>query len=94
MNLSDLLANFPDLITPPESDVPITAPISENAQAVEPGGVFLARKGANVDGHDLIPQAVERGAVAVVGEAPPESVKCPVPYAQVVDGQMALGPLA
>ncbi|MBN1564622.1 MAG: UDP-N-acetylmuramoyl-L-alanyl-D-glutamate--2,6-diaminopimelate ligase, partial [Anaerolineae bacterium] len=44
--------------------------------------------------HDLIPQAVERGAVAVVGEAPPDSVKCPIPYAQVVDGQMALGPLA
>ena len=94
MNLSDLLADLPDVITFPTSDATITAPISENAQTVTPGGVFLARKGANVDGHDLILQAIERGAVAVVGEAPPDSVDCSVPYAQVSNAQMALGPLA
>ncbi len=94
MNFTDLLADFPGVITFPEHDVEITAPISENAQTVEAGGVFLARHGANVDGHDLIPQAVERGAVAVVGERPPGEVVCPVPYAQVGDGQAALGPLA
>ena len=49
MHLSDLLADLPNVITFPNSDPTITAPISENAQTVEPGGVFLARKGASVD---------------------------------------------
>lgn len=94
MKFSDLLTNLPNLITSPATDAAITAPVTENAQSVQPGGVFLARRGAAADGHDLIAQAVERGAAAVVGERPPESVRCPVPYAQVVDGRAALGPLA
>lgn len=91
---SDLLTDLPGLLAAPQSDVTITAPVSEDAQTVEPGGVFLARKGANVDGHDLIAQAVANGAVAVVGERAPGAVDCPVPYAQVANGPVALGPLA
>jgi UDP-N-acetylmuramoyl-L-alanyl-D-glutamate--2,6-diaminopimelate ligase len=94
MNFSDLLIDFPDLLVSPAHDVEITAPVSENAQAVEPGGVFLARRGANVDGHDLIPEAVARGAAAIVGERLPGEIACPVPYAQIADGRSALGPLA
>lgn len=94
MNFSDLLADLPDLITPPDREAWISAPISENAQAILPGGVFLARIGANIDGHNLIPVALENGAAAVVGERPPEEVDCPVPYAQVLSGMEALGPLA
>jgi UDP-N-acetylmuramoyl-L-alanyl-D-glutamate--2,6-diaminopimelate ligase len=94
MNFSDLLIDLPDLLTRPERDASIRAPVTENAQRVQPGGVFLARKGANVDGHDLIAEAVARGAAGVVGEYPPEQVACPVPYAQVVSGMAALGPLA
>jgi UDP-N-acetylmuramoyl-L-alanyl-D-glutamate--2,6-diaminopimelate ligase len=56
--------------------------------------VFIARKGASIDGHDLIGAAVARGAAAVVGERPPDQVACPVPYAQVADAQHAIGPLA
>ncbi len=91
---TDLLAGLPDLLAPPEHDATISAPVSENAQAIQAGGVFLARKGATVDGHDLIAQAVARGAAAVVGERAPDSVQCSVPYAQVADGRAALGPLA
>lgn len=94
MLLSELLADLPGLLTLPDRDVPITAPVSENAGAVEPGGVFLARRGASADGHDLIAGAVARGAAAVIGERPPDAVACPVPYAQVTDGRAALGPLA
>jgi UDP-N-acetylmuramoyl-L-alanyl-D-glutamate--2,6-diaminopimelate ligase len=94
MNFSDLLMNLPNLIIPPTEDAVITAPVSENAQTVEPGGVFLARLGAHVDGHSLIPEALAHGAAAVVGEYPPERVQCAVPYAQVADGMAALGPLA
>ncbi|MGQ9850246.1 MAG: UDP-N-acetylmuramoyl-L-alanyl-D-glutamate--2,6-diaminopimelate ligase, partial [Aggregatilineaceae bacterium] len=92
--MSELLADLPGLLTLPSRDVPITAPVSENAGTVEPGGIFLARRGASVDGHGLIAQAVARGAAAVVGERPPDAVACPVPYAQVSDGRAALGLLA
>ncbi len=94
MRLSDLLANVPGVLALPQHDAEISAPVSENAAAVQAGGVFVARRGANADGHDLIPQAVERGAAAVVGERPPDAVICPVPYAQVEDGRAVLGPLA
>ncbi len=94
MRLSDLLAHVHGVLTPPPHDAEITAPVSENAARVEPGGLFVARRGAHVDGHELISQAVAQGAAAVVGERPPDAVSCPVPYAQVEDGRAVLGPLA
>lgn len=94
MLFSELLAAWPGVIARPDRDAPIAAPITEHAAHVQPGGVFLARRGATVDGHDLIVEAVQRGAAAVVGERPPGAVTCPVPYAQVSDGGAALGPLA
>lgn len=93
MYFSELVRDLPGLIEFPASDVVITAPPTENAQAVEPGGIFLARHGQNIDGHDLIIQAIERGAAAVVGELP-YRLTCPVPYAQVEDGMAVLGHLA
>jgi UDP-N-acetylmuramoyl-L-alanyl-D-glutamate--2,6-diaminopimelate ligase len=48
-------------------DVPITG-ISIDSRAVKPGHLFVALKGGNVDGHDYIPNAIENGAAAVVGE--------------------------
>lgn len=94
MKLSELLAGLPGVVVEPDHDTAITAPVSENAQSVQPGGVFVARRGASVDGHDLIGTAVASGAAAIVGERAPDSVACPVPYAQVVDARAALGPLS
>ena len=72
----------------------VSAPVSEDTRDLKPGGVFVARKGQNADAHDLIGEAVARGAVAVVGERQPDQVKSPVPYAQVADAQKAIGPLS
>jgi UDP-N-acetylmuramoyl-L-alanyl-D-glutamate--2,6-diaminopimelate ligase len=83
-----------DLKSRPDADVEVSAPISEDSRSIVPGGLFVARKGLTTDSHDLIAVAVERGAVAVVGERPADSVKCPVPYAQVGDTQQAIGWLA
>jgi len=94
MKFRELLADVPGVLALPGRDAEITAPVSENAQHVPPGGVFLARAGRMVDGHTLIAEAVARGAAAVVGTRPPGEVACPVPYAQVADGMQALGPLA
>jgi UDP-N-acetylmuramoyl-L-alanyl-D-glutamate--2,6-diaminopimelate ligase len=91
-DLLDAVAN--DLRSRPTADIEITAPISEDSRSIVPGSVFVARKGLNTDSHDLIPGAVEKGAIAVIGERPPDSVDCPVPYAQVSDAQQSIGRLA
>lgn len=94
MKFRELLAEVPGVLALPSADAEITASVTEKAQSVEPGGVFLARAGQTVDGHALIGEAVERGAAAVVGTRAPDEVACAVPYAQVADGMQALGPLA
>lgn len=90
MKLSELLSTVPDVIGVSDADPDITAPVVEDSRQVEPGGLFVARPGLAVDGHDFIASAVERGASAVIGERPPGTVGCSVPYVQVIDGGMAL----
>ncbi len=48
-------------------DVQITG-ISIDSRAVKPGHLFVALKGGTLDGHDFIQNAIDNGAVAVVGE--------------------------
>src|SRR5262245_37003683 len=73
-------------------DTEISAPVVEADADVLSGGVFIARGGLSVDGHDFIPRAIERGAAAIVGERELENL--PVPYAQVKNAQEAVGFLA
>ncbi|MBN1284519.1 MAG: UDP-N-acetylmuramoyl-L-alanyl-D-glutamate--2,6-diaminopimelate ligase [Anaerolineae bacterium] len=90
MRFTELLAETPGVIAPPVSDVEVAAPVVEDSRQVEPGGVFLARRGGSADGHRFIAAALAAGAAAVVGELPPGDVGAPVPYAQVRDGAAAL----
>jgi UDP-N-acetylmuramoyl-L-alanyl-D-glutamate--2,6-diaminopimelate ligase len=53
------MANVPDIL--------VTG-ISIDSRAVRPGHLFVAMKGSNVDAHDYIENAIDNGAVAVVGE--------------------------
>ncbi|MCL4254498.1 MAG: UDP-N-acetylmuramoyl-L-alanyl-D-glutamate--2,6-diaminopimelate ligase, partial [Anaerolineae bacterium] len=95
VTFSQLLAHLPSgdlLSTWGDTNIPITAPIAESTSAVEKGGIFVARKGKSVDGHDFIPQAIMNGAVAIVGEKPIDGLT--VPYAQVRDSQSAIGILS
>lgn len=89
--LSDLIAALPD-VRQVTGDAPITAPVAEADAEVQPGGVFVARRGLSSDGHDFIPRALERGAAAVVGDR--ELADLPVPYVQVANAQEATGRLA
>ena len=49
--------------------VEIHAPVVEASHDVRPGGVFVARAGLSADGHAFIPDAIQAGAAAIVGEA-------------------------
>jgi UDP-N-acetylmuramoyl-L-alanyl-D-glutamate--2,6-diaminopimelate ligase len=77
-------------------DVKITAPVTEDSRKVQPGGVFVARRGGNFDGHKYIKSALERGAAAIVGELAPHELDLPsnVPYVRVSNAQQAVGYLA
>lgn len=44
-----------------------------DSRLIKDGGVFVATKGARVDGHDFIPQVMEKGALCVVCEERPKS---------------------
>src|SRR5689334_7963443 len=67
MRLHDLLADLADAHVSGPTDIPITA-IAYDSRAVRPGSLFVAITGFHADGHAYIPQALERGAVAVVVE--------------------------
>src|SRR5204862_4780699 len=57
------------------------------ARAVEPGALFFCVPGTRADGHDFAPDAVARGAVALVVERP---LDLPVPQLVVDDARAAM----
>jgi UDP-N-acetylmuramoyl-L-alanyl-D-glutamate--2,6-diaminopimelate ligase len=73
MKLSDLLRELPVLHAGADGAVEVSS-LAYNSREVRPGTLFFAIHGEKADGHAYIPQALERGAVAVVSErpAPPE----------------------
>ena len=89
--LAQLFAEIPVQAFSPLPEVKITG-IALDSRAVQPGNLFVAQSGANTDGHRFIPQAVEQGAVVVMGEC--AGFDCPVPYILVQDARLALAHLA
>ena len=68
-------------------DIPITG-ISIDSRAVQPGHLFVALKGGNVDGHDFIQKVIDNGAVAVVGDRDLSGLS--VPYIRLENPRRAL----
>ena len=52
----------------PENDVPavLIHGITTHSAQVNPGHLYIAIHGTNLDGHDFIPQAIANGAAAVI----------------------------
>src|SRR5687768_5152060 len=74
------------------SDVMVTDVVLDTRH-VQPGALFCCVAGRQVDGHDLAPDAVAAGAVAVLAERPvavPEGTA----VLAVDDVRAAMGPLA
>lgn len=71
-------------------DVRITGAAMDSRQ-VEKGFLFFAIKGERVDGHDFIPQVMEKGAACAVCEKEP-AVSCP--YILVKDVRQAMQDIA
>lgn len=65
-----------------------------DSRFVKPGTCFIAIKGAAVDGHAFISNAIEQGAVAVICEELPQQLNDDVAYIQVVNSAEAAGFMA
>lgn len=65
--------------------------LAYDTRAVTPGALFFCVPGSRADGHDFAPEAVERGAVALVVERP---LALRVPQVVVPDARAAMAPAA
>lgn len=74
-----------------EVEVPL---IVFDSRKVRAGSTFVAIDGTQLDGHQYIEEALERGAKVIVCEKLPQQSKEGITYVQVVDSQSALGRMA
>ncbi|MDY7091715.1 MAG: UDP-N-acetylmuramoyl-L-alanyl-D-glutamate--2,6-diaminopimelate ligase [Acidobacteriota bacterium] len=91
VGLEELVRGLP--LESPEAPVNVRG-VTHDSRSVEPGDLFVALVGEQHDGRRYAQQAVQQGAVAVLGEgnAPP---KIDVPWiAAKADPRTMLGPLA
>jgi UDP-N-acetylmuramoyl-L-alanyl-D-glutamate--2,6-diaminopimelate ligase len=65
-----------------------------DSRKVIENSAFVAVKGTQVDGHDFISLALEKGATTIVCEQLPEALATGITYIQVVDSAKALGIMA
>ena len=96
MKFRDLLHGLNLTASTGALDVDITGIVSDNRE-VDPGNVFVCYQGIHVDSHTFIADALQRGAVAIIGEKPVTMLGIPttsMTYLQVPDGRCALSLLA
>ena len=68
--------------------------VESDSRQVKPGYLFVAVRGASVDGHTFIPQAMAQGAKVIVCEEFPTELNGEVSYIKVDDSAVAFGMLA
>ena len=86
MKLKELLRNLTVQRMSADPDTEISG-VSYDSRRTQPGDLFVAVRGFEVDGHRFIPKAVERGAAAVLCETPPEDG---TPFVQIEDCRLGL----
>jgi len=72
-------------------DTVVSGSVETDSREIAPGGIFVARVGEAMDGHDFAASAVERGAALLIVERP---LELPVPQIVVADATEALAALA
>jgi UDP-N-acetylmuramoyl-L-alanyl-D-glutamate--2,6-diaminopimelate ligase len=87
MRLADLL---PWAALPPPLAAREAAGLGADSRAMAPGFVFFAIPGTRADGLDFVPQAVSRGAIAVVAQHRPAELPAAVAFIETNDVRRAL----
>jgi UDP-N-acetylmuramoyl-L-alanyl-D-glutamate--2,6-diaminopimelate ligase len=85
MRLDSLVPEAPPALAALE-----VAGVTADSRAVAPGALFFAIAGAKADGMRFAPQALAAGAVAIVGETPPQGELSGAPFVQVGDVRKSL----
>jgi len=92
VKLTTIFKNFSFPYIPKKlPDISITG-IAIDSRVVKPGNLFVAMQGGTADGHNYISMAIDRGAVAVVGQK--DMGDLPVPYIKVDNPRQSLTYLA
>ncbi len=91
-SLSDLFAEFPYSHKKEFGADPFIRHVASDSRKVLPGTLFVAMSGGSSDGHQHIKDAIERGAVALVGEKEIEGLH--LPYIRVENSRQSLAHLA
>lgn len=94
MRLNELLREiqYKHLVLPKE-EVEVLG-INIDSRLVQKGDMFIAMRGTQVDGHEYIVAAEEKGAVAIVCEDMPEKQNPGVAYISLANAQTVAGKLA
>ena len=94
MRLNDLLREIQyTRLVLPKDEVEVKS-VNIDSRLVDAGGMFIAIKGTQADGHAYIQAAEEKGATAIVCENIPEKQSPNVAYIVVADAQAVAGKIA
>jgi UDP-N-acetylmuramoyl-L-alanyl-D-glutamate--2,6-diaminopimelate ligase len=93
LSLRELIAALPQVQVQGDAGVAVEE-ITSDSRRVRPRSLFVAYRGVARDGHDYIPQVLQRGAVALVVEQLPPASLSRVPVAIVPNGREALAYLS
>ena len=93
MILADILQNVVLLRTIGKTEIEIDN-IQFDSRLIGTRDVFVATRGTASDGHQYIPVAIEKGAIAVVCEEFPTEINPTITYVKVEKSAVALGNMA
>lgn len=93
MRLADVLLNTTPIEIIGSQDVEVTG-INIDSRKVQQGDIFIAVCGTQMDGHQFIPMAIEKGATVIVCEQVPDARKEDVTYVKVNNSETIVGILA
>ena len=93
MKLNELLSKVKSADIIGDGNVDITG-VNSGARRIQPGHLFVAVRGTQVDGHSFIPKAIEQGAVAVLCEDVPAEPSEGVTFVKVASTEAAVGLVA
>lgn len=93
MILKDLLRGIRVMETIGSEETEISG-VAIDSRKVTKGGLFVAMKGTQVDGHKFIPRAIELGAAAILCENLPDNLEEGVAYVVVPDTEDIVGEVA
>ncbi|TFD51240.1 UDP-N-acetylmuramoyl-tripeptide--D-alanyl-D-alanine ligase [Cryobacterium frigoriphilum] len=88
---SGVLHGFPVAAAASAGDLVVSGSVQTDSRLVTPGSIFVAKPGAETDGHLFAPSAVDQGAAVLIVE---HALDLPVPQIVVADAVLALGALA